>query len=124
VTGLVLDLRHALRSLGRSPGFALTAVVTLGLGIGATVTVASFVVAVFFRPLAVPQGRRLVRIEAVDAKGLPHPVGVPAARLLEARTRVFDRVASQYSRSASSRASAASSPRTRTRCRTATPSRS
>jgi predicted permease len=72
--------------------------VTLGLGIGATVTVASFVVAVFFRPLAVPQGRRLVRIEAVDAKGLPHPVGVPAARLLEARTRVFDRVASQYSR--------------------------
>jgi predicted permease len=57
---LAQDLRYAMRMLRKNPGFALTGVVSLGLGIGATTAVFSVLDAVVLRPLPVAAPERLV----------------------------------------------------------------
>jgi len=60
---LTLDTRFGLRTLARQPGFALTAVAILGLGIGAPVTVLTLVNRIFFeRPAEVVEPHRLVTV--------------------------------------------------------------
>jgi predicted permease len=63
------DLRHALRSLPRRPAFALAAVLTLALGIGATTAIFSVVYSVLIKPLPYPNADELVRIRHI-APGL------------------------------------------------------
>ncbi len=70
---LILDFRFAGRRLLRSPGFSLLVVLTLALGIGATLAIFSVVDAVVFSPLPYAQPDRLVSIwEANLAEGLEH----------------------------------------------------
>jgi putative ABC transport system permease protein len=56
------DLRHAVRSLRRYPGFCAVVVLTLGLGIGISTATFSIVDAALFRPLGFPEPDRLVAL--------------------------------------------------------------
>lgn len=63
LAGLWRDIRYAARQLRRSPGFALTAILTLALGIGANVVVFGVLNALILRPINIPGADRLFEIE-------------------------------------------------------------
>lgn len=86
---LWFDLRHAVRQLRHSPGFTLTAIVTLAMAIGANAVVFSVLHALVLRPLALPGARSLYMIEQ---RGVPVH-SYPDYLDLRARTRSFEDVA-------------------------------
>ena len=88
------DLVFASRQLRRSPAFAIVAVLTLGLGIGATTAIFSAVDGVLLRPLPYPQADRLVRLFHVDATQSERDDATPANFFdWQERNRSFERLA-------------------------------
>jgi len=65
IEALAHDLRYAVRGLRNTPGFTLTAVLTLAIGIGATTAVFSVINGVLLRPLPYPDADRLVAVSNV-----------------------------------------------------------
>src|SRR5437899_2191050 len=59
------DLRYAVRTLRQNPGFALTAVISIGLAIGANSAIFSFVDGLLFRPLPVRDPARVVSLRSI-----------------------------------------------------------
>jgi putative ABC transport system permease protein len=73
IDGLLRDLRYALKGLVRTPTFTTIALLTLGIGTGANVTVFSFVSALLFRPApGVADPRSLIAIYTSDFSSGPY----------------------------------------------------
>lgn len=86
-SGFVPEIRFVLRALRRRPGFALTAILTLAIGIAASTTVYSVVNALLIRPLPYANSERLVAIS---------PGSIMANREIQAlrqRSRSLDQIA-------------------------------
>ena len=87
------DIAFALRQLRRTPGFAITAIATLALGIGATAAVFSALYAVVLSPLPFADPDRIVQFEATR-RGSPEQIFTGAElSALRARTDAFSYVA-------------------------------
>src|SRR5215470_9607741 len=91
----VRDLCYALRVLRRSPSFAAVALLTLGLGIGATTTIFTIVNGVLLRPLPYRDPGRIANLWVdfgVGAQSLP-AMSPGDFRDYQERSRSFDMVA-------------------------------
>jgi len=87
------DLTQGFRQIRREPGFAAVAVLTLGLGLGAAITILSFVQAVVLAPLPFHEPERVVELEMLTPEGADFSVSEPAFLEWRARAEGFEDVA-------------------------------
>jgi predicted permease len=75
------DLRYSARQLIKSPGFTLTAVISLALGIGSATAVFSVIYAVLMHPYPYPAADRIVRLTVDSVAGSGDPVYLNGAEI-------------------------------------------
>lgn len=95
-SGVLNDLRLAIRSLSRKPGFAAIAVITLALGIGASTAIFSVVNGVLLRSLPYPEPDSLMQVQTEFANGFRGAVSYPNFEDLREQNRSFSEL-SAYS---------------------------
>jgi putative ABC transport system permease protein len=89
VEDVIKDLGYALRMLRRSPGFTITAVLSLALGIGVTTAIFTIVNAVILRPLPYPDADRLVMVwQDLRARGERADEWASPGNFVDWRTRL------------------------------------
>jgi putative ABC transport system permease protein len=86
------DATYALRTLWRQPGFALVAILTLTLGIGANTAIFSVVNAVVLRPLKAPDAASLVRFITTTGAAPTSIAGAQSFDVWRQQTRVVEEV--------------------------------
>src|SRR5208282_3776213 len=74
---LARDAKFALRQLARGPGFAITAIVVLALGIGASVAIFAFVDAALLEPLPYTDPNHLVQVDEGNDRFPDWPLSYP-----------------------------------------------
>jgi putative ABC transport system permease protein len=74
------DIRHACRSLLRSPGFSVAAILTLALGIGVNTAVFSVVSTVLLKPLSYPEPDRIIQFQLKSTEGTVPSASIPDLR--------------------------------------------
>ncbi len=87
------DIRYALRTLLRTPGFAIFAVLTLALGIGANTAIFSMVNAVLLRPMALREPERVLAIWESRGDSDKIPISIPEFLDFQKRNRSFAQMA-------------------------------
>jgi predicted permease len=75
--GLLADLRFALRFARKSPGFSVAAVLSLALGIGANLTIFTFVNGIMLRPMPAARAEELVSVYGSSASAPYSPLSYP-----------------------------------------------
>jgi putative ABC transport system permease protein len=93
---LVQDIRYAIRSLARVPGFSLTVIASLALGIGANTLVYSLVDSLVLRPFAFPEAHRLVavgvRFADSDNRNFIETISAPEYEDIRTTSRSLERL--------------------------------
>lgn len=86
-------LKDAVRSLTRTPGFALVVVLTLGLGIGTSVTTFTVMQGVLRKPLPYPGAGRLMLLDGFSKTGSTRGIKPYEVGQLKAQSRTLDAIA-------------------------------
>ncbi len=96
---LLRDIRYAWRTLLRNPGYALIAVLTLGLGIGANTAIFTVINGVLLRPLPFAESNQIVHLDQTAKAVGPDALGVSVQEYQDFRdqSHVFSSVAEYHS---------------------------
>ncbi len=87
------DVRYAVRMLRRNPGFTLTAIAALALGIGATTAIFTLVNTVLLQPLSYPEPDRIVQLEMSTPRGNGNITSIPKFVVWREQKKAFEFVA-------------------------------
>jgi putative ABC transport system permease protein len=96
---LIRNVRYAWRTLRRSPGYAILAILTLGVGIGANTAIFTVINGVLLRPLPYEQAAQIVHLDQTAAKVGPDPLGLSVQEVRDFREQnhIFSDVAEYHS---------------------------
>ncbi len=86
---ILQDVRYAMRQMRRAPGFAMTVVLTLALGVGVATAVFCVIDAVILRPLPFAHQDRIVAIDTHSRSGYQQPASWPGYQDERAQSHTF-----------------------------------